>query len=118
MDWRNHRLTVRLQWTKEPPKEVVVSVNQELKVDCLAQGEPKPSMRWERLDSSASSFAAATQNRRANGVYFPSAAAAAAAVAGEQPVGMAKNQLAGASKCLTTIIKIMDCRRAADRWPT
>lgn len=31
---------------------MVVSVNQELKVDCLASAEPKPSMRWEKLDSS------------------------------------------------------------------
>mgnify|MGYP000937292795 CR=1 FL=1 len=43
---------VKLQWTKEPPKEIAVSVNQELKLDCLANGEPKPMMRWERLDSS------------------------------------------------------------------
>lgn len=29
----------------------MVSVEQEVKVDCLALGEPKPSMRWERLDA-------------------------------------------------------------------
>lgn len=46
-------IAVQLQWTKEPPKEIVVSVNHELKVDCLAQGEPKPQMRWEKLDSSS-----------------------------------------------------------------
>ena len=44
-------LAVKLQWIKEPPKEVVVSLNQELKVDCQAQGEPRPIVRWQRLAS-------------------------------------------------------------------
>lgn len=43
--------TVKLQWVKEPPGELVVSLGQELKVECLAEGEPKPVMRWEKLDS-------------------------------------------------------------------
>uniref|UniRef100_A0A6G1S5J8 Neurofascin n=1 Tax=Aceria tosichella TaxID=561515 RepID=A0A6G1S5J8_9ACAR len=47
----NLLVNVKLQWIKEPPREIVVSINQELKVDCLAQGEPRPSMRWEKLDS-------------------------------------------------------------------
>lgn len=52
--------TVKLQWIKEPPKEMVVSVNQELKLDCLAQGEPKPMMRWEKLPDHSSGGSLAT----------------------------------------------------------
>jgi len=43
---------VKLRWIKEPPKEMIVSLNQELKLDCVAEGEPKATMRWERLLSS------------------------------------------------------------------
>lgn len=52
---------MRLQWTKEPPRELVVSVNQDVKLDCLAHGEPRASMRWEKLAQDAASRAAKQQ---------------------------------------------------------
>lgn len=45
---------MKLQWIKEPPREITVSLNHELKLDCLAQGEPRPAMRWEKLIGSDS----------------------------------------------------------------
>lgn len=54
--------TVKLQWLHEPPKELVVSVGQEIKIDCLAFGEPKPSMKWEKLGE-PTSFASISSNR-------------------------------------------------------
>lgn len=122
---RNHQrhlfsgrpLSVKLQWIKEPPKEIVVSLNQELKVDCLAQGEPKPAMRWEKLDSTQTTFAqgptsalpstsissspmsSASQTRRlgppASSLQFPSQSTSAHL---DGLMNGAKNQLAS-SKC-------------------
>lgn len=47
--------TVKLQWLREPPAEAAASVGAELKLECLATGEPKPVMRWEKLASFSSS---------------------------------------------------------------
>lgn len=79
---------VKLQWAKEPPKEIVASLNQELKVDCLAQGEPKPLMRWEKLDSLQSLTATNKQQRQVNNLIS----------ADLPPTSSARNQLAS-SKC-------------------
>ncbi|KAG9511089.1 Down syndrome cell adhesion molecule-like protein Dscam2, partial [Fragariocoptes setiger] len=43
-------VNVKLSWLKEP-KDVQVPLNRELSVDCQAKGEPKPRIRWERLDN-------------------------------------------------------------------
>ena len=55
-----HTNPVKLQWIKEPAKEMIVSLNQELKLDCLAQGEPRPTMRWLKL---AGDFASSARHR-------------------------------------------------------
>lgn len=44
-------ILVKMHWTKEPPQEVFVSANQDIKIECSAQGEPRPSIRWEKLSS-------------------------------------------------------------------
>lgn len=40
---------------------MIVSLNQELKLDCLAQGEPRPAMRWEKLGGA--DFSTANKHR-------------------------------------------------------
>lgn len=106
---------VKLQWIREPAREIAVSANHELKLDCLADGQPRPSMRWEKLDStlsparlrngsssslSSSSSSASHPNHVAdhltNGISLSSSAAAAATGAAH-----GKNQLSP-GKCRPT----------------
>ena len=74
-----------------------MSLNQELKVDCLADGEPKPSMRWEKLDSAQAVSAGSMMQHPAVGRQRPTATSASIQFPGGQLEG-GKNQLAP-SKC-------------------
>lgn len=96
-------LLVQLQWTKEPPKEIVVSVNHELKVDCLAKGEPKPQMRWEKLDSSSLTM---LNGRLRSGLQFHSPHSHGNLLDGLS-LQMTRNQLAAASEYQSSLIVLI-----------
>lgn len=55
-----------LKWQKEPPASARVAVGRPLRVACVARGNPTPTVRWRRLDTSTTSYKSTATNLNLN----------------------------------------------------
>lgn len=56
-------ILVELKWLKVPKREVEVGLNQELALECEAQGSPQPTIEWYKYGNS-------TDNDAVEGEHF------------------------------------------------